>query len=328
MTDRDTWLAERRKGIGGSDWQHVLNIEPYGCARRLWYDKRDTEPDYPQRETGPMRRGTALEPLVAAEFEAQTGRKTRIVGRLPSWPEKPPWLLGTPDRAIVGHKGAESLDPRPGVLEIKTINEWRWRKLWHNRTLPESWTAQLQHYLLLMKRSWGAFAVLEPTNWKYETFPLEADKTLQELMLRSGERFWAQVENGPAPAQLDASDKRCAVCPWRRKCQGNALDLLVGDPDPDVEDRDDATLAQLVSERQQIGDLIADAKAALEATNANILNQLGGWGKKVRCSGHRVYSIESVRRSLDLRALRRELPEIAEKYEKKSVVRTLRVYPA
>ena len=87
----EDWLARRRKGIGGSDWQDVLGLDPWGCARRLWYDKRSTPHDFPRRYTGAMKRGHKLEALVAEEVSdhypikfAKPG-KLRKIGWLPPW---------------------------------------------------------------------------------------------------------------------------------------------------------------------------------------------------------------------------------------------------
>jgi predicted phage-related endonuclease len=43
--EHEHWLAERKKGIGGSDAASILS-EGYGCPRALFYDKAGVEPDY------------------------------------------------------------------------------------------------------------------------------------------------------------------------------------------------------------------------------------------------------------------------------------------
>src|SRR5689334_21210458 len=77
---KQEWLEERRKFIGGSEAFQLLNQAQYGkgCARALAYDKLGIEPDYPeQMDDALLQRGTILEPLVAALYEDETGRRLR-----------------------------------------------------------------------------------------------------------------------------------------------------------------------------------------------------------------------------------------------------------
>ncbi len=63
--------------IGGSDLGSIVNAPPYGCARKLWYQKRAVEPDYEVPFRGHLLRGVKLEPLIVAEYVAKTGNKVR-----------------------------------------------------------------------------------------------------------------------------------------------------------------------------------------------------------------------------------------------------------
>ena len=66
--EREQFLADRLSGIGGSDVADVLSLEPWGCARRLYYEKRQVPPDYADESKEALfERGHVLEPLVAAK---------------------------------------------------------------------------------------------------------------------------------------------------------------------------------------------------------------------------------------------------------------------
>ena len=71
---------DRTRFIGGSDLGHIVNAPPYGCARKLWYQKRGVQPDYEIEFRGHLIRGTKLEPLIVEEYQARTGRKVRRTG--------------------------------------------------------------------------------------------------------------------------------------------------------------------------------------------------------------------------------------------------------
>src|SRR5690625_5411864 len=65
----DDWYATRAQGIGGSDIASIVGAG-YRSAYAIWLDK--TQPDT-RDSTGnlQMRRGNALEPIVASEFDAE-----------------------------------------------------------------------------------------------------------------------------------------------------------------------------------------------------------------------------------------------------------------
>ena len=58
---REQFLKERAEILGGSDMVHLLGLEPFGCQRRLCYDKSGIEPDFPEETNADMRRGAAYE---------------------------------------------------------------------------------------------------------------------------------------------------------------------------------------------------------------------------------------------------------------------------
>ena len=68
------WAEARRSLITASDIPVLLGLSPYRCEADLADEKAGGDP---QEETVRMRLGTALEPLIAAEYEAATGRKVR-----------------------------------------------------------------------------------------------------------------------------------------------------------------------------------------------------------------------------------------------------------
>ena len=79
-TNREQWLAERRKGIGGSDIAALLGMSPFKTPVDLWMDKTgraDPTPDNPA-----MRLGRELEPAVLARYAEQTGRGVSHIGTL------------------------------------------------------------------------------------------------------------------------------------------------------------------------------------------------------------------------------------------------------
>ena len=75
--ERDAWLQERTKGIGGSDVATVLGLNPYKTPLSLWEEKTGKTKGSPAGEAAYW--GTTLEDVVAKEFSKRTGMKIQRV---------------------------------------------------------------------------------------------------------------------------------------------------------------------------------------------------------------------------------------------------------
>lgn len=324
---RQTQLeAERAGGIGGSDAHHLFTLEPWGCARRLWYEKSGAPMDHPPTETNLQRRGIELEGLVAQEYASQTGRKIRVVGmkRHPEHRE----LLVHVDRIItIGERG-------PGVLEIKTMGReefWRVKR----EGMRPGYILQLQHAMLVTGAQWGSFAVFHPDSWSLLWWDMERDEEICLRIRDAALPFWARVENGPAPSddvhdklrRLDPKDRRCATCPWRTTCQGQALlQAAVAAGEPNEEVAVDMALAPLVEEYREAQGMVGEAEGLLFTVRARLEAALAG-RIAVQTLGARVYFRPQTAWRWDVKALDRDHPELRDIYKRESVSRPLRVFP-
>lgn len=247
------WLAERRKGIGGSDVHHVLGEAPYGCPRWLFYDKLAFEPDYMRDHPGFLRRGQLLEPLIADEYSMMTGKKVRRRNQPVVTPGRQ-WERVNIDRQIVG-------DARgPGVLECKSMGEWAFGPM-KREGLPVAHVLQLQWGLMVTGYTWGAFAILEPASWECLPFEQVRNERLIESVRRAGERFWnnnivPKIAPDPLP---DENDVRCESCEFRRTCRGQIAPQQYLRPEITNPIPKDETLAEIV------GDFVAARDARDEA---------------------------------------------------------------
>ena len=223
-------LENRSTYIGGSDLADLLNEEPYGCARRLWYEKRGVEPDYEQIVSGAMTRGTRLEDLFAEEYELLSDRKVRRAAGVRD--RESPELGGHIDRHIV------AFDERgPGVLEIKSLNEWSFRKF-RKEGLPTSYIMQLQYYIRRKGWTWGSYLVGNADSWRFEWFDVALDEGLCDRLDEEARGFYRKVESGEEPGRLKVGDARCQACGYRTSCQGKQLLAQIGSV-PDNIERDD-----------------------------------------------------------------------------------------
>jgi len=310
-------VTDRQGYLGGSDWQDVLSIEPYGCARRLWYEKRATEADYPEEVTPAMQRGTEAEGLVLRRYCEQEGAKL-VRGRRPRAKDLPSWWHGHVD-AIADHPQRGR-----GVPEAKTAGEWIWRKV--NRDgLHLGYIAQAQHYIGLTGLPWCDVAMLWLDGWQFRVWTVNRDEAMLASMREAGDRFMRMAENGPAPDRLDTADRRCGRCPYRRTCHG--LDLIPAElaDDRDVAHVFDADLEALLRQEREASEIAREAGDYLETVREKVRMRLGEQ-TALEVPGFRVYFRSQQAMRLDTKALRRDLPDVATKYERPSVSRPLRIF--
>ncbi len=189
---RESWLEQRRTGIGGSDVAALLGKDPFGGnPATLYDDKLGLVPDEPP--TPVMEAGRILESTVAMLYSEATDRKIR------SQPmrrhKEHPFMVGNIDRQILK-------DPRgPGVLEIKCpgLKVFADAKAYG---LGVAYILQMQHYLEVFGYAWGSFAVFGRERWKLLHFDVERDADVGAFLVEEETKFWRAVENRERPSEV------------------------------------------------------------------------------------------------------------------------------
>jgi len=304
---------DRTKFIGGSDIGAIVNAPPYGCARKLWYQKRGIQPDYEVPFRGHLVRGTKLEPLIVEEYETRTGRKVRRKKVVRGASHE----AGAMDRMIMGDERG------PGVLECKTANERAFRSFMREG-LPLSYQLQIQWYMGLAKWSWGDVAVLEPSQWRFQKFEASFDAAAFDMVREMVKMFWRMVQGQGEPQRLPVSDKRCNQCEYRHSCQGVALLDAVN---VDYDEETIPGLGSLAAEYLALREVRDDAEAAMETIKAEAAAMIGDLPGGV-APGYRVQYKPQVSQRVDTAALRKYFPDVYDAVLKPSASRPFRVFPA
>ena len=84
--DKNQWLKQRQRGIGGSDISAVLGVNPWKTSYDLWLEKTGRAP-LETATTPAMQRGTILEPVVADLYAEETGRRLRKSNQILKHPD-------------------------------------------------------------------------------------------------------------------------------------------------------------------------------------------------------------------------------------------------
>lgn len=185
---------EHRRGIGGTTMGMILGLVKWGGTRfnaldayhRLTREMHDEE-----IESIDKFRGHHMEPDIAQWYFEETGRNGR------AWPggycEHPefPAFIGHPDFEIFSDPDPREGGPESGILEVKAPRSGTFTRV-YEQGLRQSEIVQLQTYLAVTGRSWGAFAF---GNLEHEVGPMlpvvvRSEPKLAKFILEVGQRFW------------------------------------------------------------------------------------------------------------------------------------------
>lgn len=191
---KEEWLRMRKRGIGGSDAGAICAMNPYSSPMKVYLDKTSEKVEILDNEA--MRIGRDLEEYVAKRFMEGTGKKVRRSNFM-YVSDQYPFMLADIDRLVVGENAA---------LECKTANVYQADK-WKDGNVPESYYIQCQHYMAVMGLDAVYIAVLimgKGFLWQ----KLERDEELIRYLISIEKDFW---ENHVMKKQLPEPDGSCAA---------------------------------------------------------------------------------------------------------------------
>jgi len=315
--------SQRRHFIGGTDIQHVLGLEPYGCARRLWYQKTGVEPDRAFQMSGPIVAGKLMEDGVAEMVkELRPEWKIRRKKASANGHE-----LQRVDRAIVGQERG------PGVLEIKTVSDrayWSWKR----DGVPMGYLMQVQWYMHVLEWTWACIAALNRDTGQLDLYEIDARPELMAAVAEKVDWFMTHhVDQRVPPAWLEERDGRCESCQWEPTCQMDEWSAVSDQGLVQIEG-----LAPLVAEYQRAKDLIKRAEkmadvlrtgdeAAEDEAHRLGIDALMGVNEQARASADERVLFRVVETSrVDTDALKTKYPDVYVDVLKRSVSRPLRIF--
>ncbi len=199
MTDRTQWLAERRRGIGGSDAAAALGLSKWRTPLALYLDK--TGEAEPTPESDPMRFGTLLEPIVRQEYVRRTGNAV-VYGQPAIVSDRFPWMRVNLDGRI-----------SPEVIfEAKTArSDAGWGEPGSD-DFPQEYVLQNQHAMIVTGAVVVELAVLIAGS-DFRVYRQQHNPGLAELLIEGERAFWQCVETRtpPDPSSLAEINLR-----WRQ----------------------------------------------------------------------------------------------------------------
>ncbi|UQY83022.1 YqaJ viral recombinase family protein [Ralstonia pseudosolanacearum] len=293
---RADWLEVRRTGIGGSDAAAAVGLNPYKSQTELWLEKTNRDADLPKPDPNdsaePIYWGTLLEPIVAAAYTQQTGRRVRKVNAVLRHPTVP-FMLANLDREVVGA-------PDVQILECKTAGEFGARH-WKDG-VPEYVQLQVQHQLAVTGKQAADVAVLL-CGQKLAVHRLQRDDILIGQLIALETQFWRYVETDtPPPGDGSESADRALRCLYPYD-NGGTVDFS--------DDRQlSGAFADLAAVREQIGSLEL-AAARLKQT---LQYAMGDASRALFETGEVTFKRSKDSTGTDLERLLADHPDLAQQY--------------
>lgn len=191
---REAWLEKRRLSIGGSDAGTLLGLNPYSSPYALWTEKtgKVIPEDISDKEA--VRVGNDLEQYVAERFMERTGKKVRKANCF-IYNSEYPWAHANIDRDVIGEKAG---------LECKTTSSWEILQQCKEGKYPDTWYAQVTHYMMVTGAERWYLGVLVLGKGFYE-FTIERNEDEIRALAAAEEAFWNRVKSNTPPA-LDGTE--------------------------------------------------------------------------------------------------------------------------
>ena len=210
---REEWLELRRHYIGGSDAGAVVGLNDYSSPYHLWAEKTGRIPGFEGNITTEV--GAYLEELVAQMFTRETGKKVRRKG-VTMINEAYPFACADVDRVVVGEDA---------ILEIKTTNSFPTMRKLRGGEYPDTWYAQMTHYLAVTGAKKAYLAVLINCR-EFKVFELQRDENEIIALMTAEAAFWKHVTED-TPPEADGSEATAdAIATIYRESNGNSLELF------------------------------------------------------------------------------------------------------
>lgn len=288
--DREAWLEQRRKGVGGSDVAAIMGLSPYRGAYEVWAEKSGLieAPDISNKPA--VIWGNILEPVVGEHYaENHPDREVRRLNAVCQSIERP-WAQASLDYEVK--------DPELGwgVLEIKTAGQ-RSEGKWDDG-VPLFYQTQVAHYLSVTGRAFADVAVLIGGQ-DYREYRIMRDEDDIRAVESAVDEFWQRVQTGEEPP-VDGSP-------------GEAEALFKRHQTSDGEVWDCGDMPREVADYIYYKETADAAKERLDKAG-NALKRLIGDRKGISCPDYVVTWPRGTRRTFDKKRFMADHPDLYEQY--------------
>jgi putative phage-type endonuclease len=294
-------IEERKTGLGSSDAAIVCGISTYMTPVHLYLEKIGMAP--PRQEMNERQYwGHVQEPIIAAEYEKQTGKTLLEVSTVRC--KKNPFMLAHVDRMIEGENVA---------VEIKNVGADQAYKWGEEGTddIPEQYLIQVAHQAIVANLDYVVIAALIGGN-SFKTYRYERNATLEKRLIEIERDFWIKhIEAKIAPETKNYDDVRL---------------LYPADNNQEAIVDSDSDVISHIEKYKFITAEIKDMEFKLSEQKAAIAKVIG-FNSVLKASGGDVLATFKTSKTnrFDSKAFQSAHPEIYANFIKQNEHRTLRI---
>ena len=287
--NEDDWHTLREKRIGGSDIGAILGVNPYKSIIDVYIDKTEGSTFKGNEAT---HWGHVLEGTVIKEF---ANRHSELIVYEAPYSIVDNFFIANLDSVLKDKETGNY-----GVLEIKTTSIWN-KKEWEEDTIPQSYYAQVQHYLMLTGYKFAYIAVLIGGQ-QYKEFKIERSEEDIELIRNKATEFYQENLLKKIPPMPDGSDA------YMNYLKQKALE---------IENNEVIEFVDLEEKAAKIKDLskeINSLKKEQDLLKEEIMLELINNGTQKGVAGKFKFNIQT-RKTPDFEAMAKENLELMEQYK-------------
>ena len=294
---REEWLELRKKSIGGSEASTVCGLNPYSSLIELWADKTGRIP--PKEDSEAMRIGRDLEEYVAKRFCEATGKKVRRRNAMFQH-DKYDFITANVDREIVGENAG---------LECKTTSVMN-KSDFEGGQIPLNYLCQCRHYMNVMgyEKMYLAVLVMGRAFYWYE---IPYDKSEGDTLLSMEIDFWEKHIKPDVRPEPDGSESAGRVLKEVFSEQrANTIAMF----------EQAKTVDELMAVKAQIKEL----ETREEELKQRLILALDGNDEGLT-EKFSVTWREQTRNTVDTKELKKQMPEVYERFLKPSKSRVFKI---
>ena len=193
MSNRETFLLDRKLGIGGSDIAPIMGLSPWSTPLDVYRDKMNPAVIY-EEESEDLKRGVRVEKYILQEY-SEVNNCSLETNLAPVIDPKYPFMRGNIDAKVVGENV---------IVEAKStkcpIAKWE-------EGIPEYYRTQVAYYAMLTNAERVDVPVLF-SNWQYACFTYWRELEYEAQIRQAVIDFWnnhilAGIPPAPSnPAEL------------------------------------------------------------------------------------------------------------------------------
>jgi predicted phage-related endonuclease len=262
ITDREQWLGLRKQDVTASVVGALFGMHPWQTIAGLHAEKCGLDLPGPDPESAVIRRGNALEPVVAEQV-AKLRPEWKITKNDRYYRDAHARIGATPDFLVEG-------DPRgQGVLQTKTVGPGKFKKEWGE---PEAPTPPLWIILqnatevMLADAAFGAVGVLVIGDFTFDCHVIEVPrhKATEHKIRVAVHSFWEALKVGHVPKLDYERDGDLVRLMYPTTVAGKVIDL-----------RGNNRIIELLETRERQAGLEKEAKARKIEAETEIREKLG-----------------------------------------------------